>query len=151
MARKIKVKYAIPEKYSHINFVPPKGAQRAAKRALAVRATKPASQRGMTAVGVARARDLSNGKRLSPETVRRMLAYFTRHEIDKKGSTWNNQGKGWQAWQGWGGDPGYSFARKVVNQMNRADEKTKTLRAYGEARFLNFHLFPDQLLKLMYH
>lgn len=133
MARKIKVKYAIPEKYSHINFVPPKGAQRAAKRALAVRATKPASQRGMTAVGVARARDLSNGKRLSPETVRRMLAYFTRHEIDKKGSTWNNQGKGWQAWQGWGGDPGYSFARKVVNQMNRADEKTKTLRAYGEA------------------
>jgi phage I-like protein len=124
---------SIPDKYSHIDFVPPKGAQEAAKRALEIRATKPQSQRGMTPVGIARARDLANGKQLSPETVRRMLAYFTRHEVDKKGSTWNNQGKGWQAWNGWGGDPGYSFARKVVNQMNRADEKTKTLRAYGEA------------------
>jgi phage I-like protein len=124
---------SIPDKYSHIDFVPPKGAQAAAKRALEVRATKPQSQRGMTPVGIARARDLANGKQLSPETVRRMLAYFTRHEVDKKGSTWNNQGKGWQAWNGWGGDPGYSFARRVVNQMNKADEKTKTLRAYGEA------------------
>ena len=124
---------SIPDKYSHIDFVPPKGAQEAAKRALEVRATKPQSQRGMTPVGIARARDLANGKQLSPETVRRMLAYFTRHEVDKKGSTWNNQGKGWQAWNGWGGDPGYSFARRVVNQMNKADEKTKTLRAYGEA------------------
>ena len=124
---------AIPDKYSHIDFVPPKGAQEAAKRALEVRASKPPSQRGMTAVGIARARDLGNGKKLSPETVRRMLAYFTRHEVDKKGSTWNNQGKGWQAWHGWGGDAGFSYARKVVNQMNKADEKAKTLRAYGEA------------------
>jgi hypothetical protein len=124
---------AIPDKYSHIDFVPPKGAQEAAKRALEVRASKPPSQRGMTPVGIARARDLGNGKKLSPETVRRMLAYFTRHEVDKKGSTWNDQGKGWQAWHGWGGDAGFSYARKVVNQMNKADEKAKTLRAYGEA------------------
>jgi len=133
MAKKIKIKFAIPDKYSHIDFVPPKGAQRAAKRALAVRATKSPSQRGMTPVGIARARDLANGKRLSPDTVRRMLAYFTRHEVDKEGSTWADQGKGWQAWQGWGGDPGYSWSRKVVNQMNRADNKTTSLRAYGEA------------------
>ena len=124
---------AIPDKYSHIDFTPPKGAQDAAKRALEVRATNPPSQRGMTPVGIARARDLANGKTLSPETVKRMLAYFTRHEVDKKGSTWSDQGKGWQAWQGWGGDAGYSFARKVVNQMKRADEKQTALRAYGEA------------------
>jgi len=124
---------AIPDKYSHIDFTPPKGAQDAAKRALEVRATKPPSQRGMTPVGIARARDLANGKTLSPETVKRMLAYFTRHEVDKQGSTWSDQGKGWQAWQGWGGDAGYSFARKVVNQMKRADEKQTALRAYGEA------------------
>ena len=132
MAR-IKVKLAIPAKYSHIDFKPPKGAQQAAKRALEVRATKPPSQRGMTATGIARARDLANGKTLSPDTVKRMLAYFTRHEIDKKGSTWNMQGKGWQAWQGWGGDAGYSWARKIVKQMKTADEKTTALRAYGEA------------------
>ena len=88
---------AIPDKYSHIDFIPPKGAQDAAKRALETRATKPASQRGMTAIGIARARDLINGKQLSPDTVRRMLAYFTRHEVDKQGSTWSDYGKGRQA------------------------------------------------------
>ena len=124
---------AIPDKYNHIDFTPPKAAQEAAKRALEVRASKPKSKRGMTPVGIARARDLANGKQLSPDTVKRMLAYFTRHEVDKQGSTWDTQGKGWQAWHGWGGDSGYSFARKVTKQMNAADKKSTTLRAYGEA------------------
>jgi len=119
-----------PAKYSHIDFTPPKGAQDAARRALEVRAEKPESQRGMTPVGIARARDLQNGVELSPETVRRMLAYFTRHEVDKQGATWGEQGKGWQAWQGWGGDPGFAWARKVVGQMNAADEKKLSERAY---------------------
>ena len=123
---------SLPQKYSHISFKPPEGAKTAAARALKKRAEKPPSQRGMTPVGLARARDLANGRELSPETVRRMLAYFTRHEVDKKGSTWDEYGKGRQAWDGWGGDAGFSFARKVVKQMNAADNKT-TLRAYGEA------------------
>ena len=128
---------AVPDKYSHIDFKPPKGAQEAAKRALEVRADKPESQRGMTPVGIARARDLSNGQTLSPDTVKRMLAYFTRHEVDKEGSTWNTQGKGWQAWNGWGGDAGYSWSRKVVKQMKSADDKAQALRAYGEAVMLS--------------
>src|SRR5210317_780626 len=123
---------SLPQKYSHISFKPPEGAKTAAARALKKRAEKPPSQRGMTPVGLARARDLANGRELSPETVRRMLAYFTRHEVDKKGSTWDEYGKGRQAWDGWGGDAGFAFARKVVKQMNAADNKT-TLRAYGEA------------------
>ena len=92
------------KRYAHIDFSPPQGAREAARRALEVRAEKPPSQRGMTPVGLARARDLANGKSLSPETVRRMKAYFDRHQVDKRGSTWDEQGKGWQAWQGWGGD-----------------------------------------------
>ena len=124
---------AIPEKYSHIDFTPPKGARDAAKRALEVRQDKPPSKRGMTSIGIARARDLIAGKQLSPLTVKRMLMYFTRHEVDKQGSTWDEQGKGWQAWQGWGGDAGYAWARKVVKQMDSADKKTQALRAYGEA------------------
>ena len=128
-----------PKKYSHIDFTPPKGAQEAARRALEVRADKPPSQRGMTPVGISRARDLANGETLSPDTVRRMLAFFTRHEVDKQGSTWDEQGKGWQAWHGWGGDPGFAFARKVVKQMNTADEKSTTLRAYGEAVQISFN------------
>lgn len=128
---------AVPDKYSHIDFKPPKGAQEAAKRALEVRADKPESQRGMTPVGIARARDLSNGQTLSPDTVKRMLNYFTRHEVDKQGKTWSDQGKGWQAWNGWGGDAGYSWARKVVKQMKSADDKAQALRAYGEAVMLS--------------
>ena len=125
--------WAVPEKYAHIDFTPPKGAQEAAARALRNRAEKPPSQRGMTPVGLARARDLSAGRKLSPDTLRRMLAYFTRHEIDKQGSTWDDYGPGRQAWDGWGGDAGFAWARKVVGQMNAADEKVTTLRAYGEA------------------
>ena len=110
-------------KYDGIDFTPPQGARDAAKRALEVRETKPPSQRGMTPVGIARARDLQNGVKLSPDTVRRMKAFFDRHEDNKKGSTFGEQGKGWQAWNGWGGDAGYSWAKKVVGQMNKIDNK----------------------------
>ena len=124
-----------PKKYEHIDFTPPKGVQEAAARALEVRASKPESQRGMTSVGIARARDLKAGRRLSPDTVKRMLNYFTRHEVDKKGASWDEQGKGWQAWHGWGGDAGFSWAKKIVRQMNSADNKTNALRAYSELSF----------------
>ena len=109
-------------KYSDIDFTPPQGVREAAKRGLEVRDKKPASQRGGTAVGIARARDLSNGKTISPDTARRMKAFFDRHEVDKSGSTWDEQGKGWQAWQLWGGDAGYAWAKKLVKQMNSRDE-----------------------------
>tara|TARA_R100001443_G_scaffold4958_2_gene13621 strand:- start:3027 stop:5027 length:2001 start_codon:yes stop_codon:yes gene_type:complete len=127
---------SVPKKYDHIDFTPPKGVQEAAQRALKVRAEKPESQRGMTDVGLTRARDLINGKTLSPDTVRRMLAYFSRHEVDKQGKTWDEKGKGWQAWNGWGGDAGFSWSKKVVKQMNTADNKAKSLRAYSEANLL---------------
>jgi hypothetical protein len=51
-----------------------------------------------------------------------MKAFFDRHEVDKKGETWDEQGKGWQAWNGWGGDAGYSWAKKVVGQMESRDK-----------------------------
>ena len=110
-------------KYDGIDFTPPQGARDAAKRALEVRETKPPSQRGMTPVGIARARDLQNGVKLSPDTIKRMKAFFDRHEVDKKGSTFGEQGKGWQAWNGWGGDAGYSWAKKIVGQMESMDKK----------------------------
>jgi len=118
---------ALPEKYKDIDFYPPQGVIDNAKRALKVRNEKPASQRGMTPVGIARARDLSNRRPMSPDTIKRMVAYFTRHEVDKQGETWVDQGKGWQAWQGWGGDEGYTWAKKVLRQMESADEKLVSL------------------------
>jgi hypothetical protein len=73
----------------------------------------------MTAVGLARARDIQNKKALSPEIVRRMKAYFDRHEVDKQGATWDQQGKGWQAWMGWGGDEGRTWANAIVERLNK--------------------------------
>ena len=110
-------------KYSDIDFTPPQGARDAAKRALEVRGEKPASQRGMTSVGIARARDLIAGKSLSPDTIRRMHSFFSRHEVDKKGQGWDDKGKGWQAWNGWGGDAGFSWVKKLIKQMDSRDER----------------------------
>ena len=101
-----------------------------AKMALKVREEKPDSQKGMTPVGLARARDLANRRPLSEETVRRMKAYFDRHEVDKQGSTWNEKGKGWQAWNGWGGDAGRSWANRIVAQLNK--EQNRNI-AYDDA------------------
>ena len=39
-----------------------------------------------------------------------MVSYFARHEVDKQGSSWETYGKGRQAWDGWGGDPGRRWA-----------------------------------------
>ena len=121
-----------PKKYAHIDFTPPQGVRDAARRGLEVRASKPPSQRGGTEIGVARARDLANGRTVSPDTARRMKAYFDRHEVDKQGETWDEQGKGWQAWHLWGGDPGRSWSAKLVRQMNAADEQTRTSPAYPD-------------------
>ena len=121
-----------PEKYAHIDFKPPQGVREAARRGLEVRASKPPSERGGTEVGVARARDLANGRTVSPDTARRMKAYFDRHEVDQQGETWDDQGKGWQAWQLWGGDPGRSWSAKLVRQMNAADDQPRSRSAYPD-------------------
>jgi hypothetical protein len=52
-----------------------------------------------------------------------MVAYFERHQSDKKGETWDDQGKGWQAWHGWGGDEGWSWAKRKVEEFDRQREK----------------------------
>lgn len=95
-----------------------------ARMALKVREEKPDSEKGMTAVGLARARDLINRRQLSEDTVRRMKAYFDRHEVDKQGSTWSDKGKGWQAWNGWGGDAGRSWANRIVSMLNKEQNRS---------------------------
>ena len=114
-----------------IDTRPPQGVADNARRALDVRARKPESERGMTPVGIARARDLMNRSRLSEDTIRRMLAYFERHEVDKEGSTWDEQGRGWQAWNGWGGDDGFAWARRKVEEFNRERERKRLGKSCG--------------------
>jgi hypothetical protein len=77
--------------------------------------------RGGTEVGLARARDISNRKNLPIDTVKRMKAYFDRHEVDKKGKGWSPGEDGYPsngriAWALWGGDPGYRWAKSIVKR-----------------------------------
>ncbi len=105
--------------------IPPEAVADNARMALEVRAEKPPSQRGMTPVGLARARQLANRQPVSVATLRRMASYFARHEVDKDGATWEEQGPGWQAWMGWGGDEGWAWARRIIEA-----EDTKAFDAH---------------------
>ena len=112
-------------KYSHINFTPPASVAKSAQRGLDLRDK---FNRGGTSVGIQRGRDLSNRKNLSPSTVKRMHSFFARHAVDKRPgwSKPSDPSNGYIAWLLWGGDPGRSWAAKVVKQMEAADAKKKT-------------------------
>ena len=87
--------------------------------------------RGGTEVGIARARDIVNGKNLSDSTVKRMYSFFSRHEVDKKGKGFNQGEEGYPsngriAWALWGGDAGFSWSKRLVEQM-KDDERSSDL------------------------
>ena len=100
-------------------YTPPAAVAAVATAALEARAAAAPSERGMTAVGIARARDLSNRRPVSLDTIRRMDSYFARHEVDKQGSTWATYGAGRQAWDGWGGDLGRSWVAAILRSLSK--------------------------------
>lgn len=82
--------------------------------------------RGGTAVGVARARDISNKKELSIRTINRMSSYFARHGSNKSEHYSAKETDGgptaWRiAWDLWGGNAGQSFVNRVKKSMEAAD------------------------------
>lgn len=113
-------------KYDHILFKPPEAVARAAQTGLDQRKEY---GRGGTEVGVARAAQLARRDNVSPSTARRMKAYFDRHQVDKEGKGFDPGGEGYPsagriAYNLWGGEPGYSWAKKLCRQMDAADEKS---------------------------
>jgi ATP-dependent Clp endopeptidase proteolytic subunit ClpP len=93
--------------------------------------------RGGTEVGVARARDISNRTNLSEETVRRMVSYFARHEVDKQGEGFSPGEDGYPsagriAWALWGGDPGQSWANAKARQLD--NERNNEMEIHIENR-----------------
>jgi HK97 family phage major capsid protein len=85
--------------------------------------------RGGTEVGVARARDISNRRELSIDTVRRMYSYFARHAVDKEAEGFNSGEEGFPsagriAWELWGGDEGESWANRIVQRLNTLDDRS---------------------------
>lgn len=124
-----------------IDFTPPAGVRAEAAKGLAWRREH---GRGGTEIGIARGRDLSNGVRISPETARRMKAFFDRHQGDRQGEGWSPGEPGFPsngriAHALWGGDAGYAWARKLVRQMDAvdtADQRGEGLPSDVERRFL---------------
>lgn len=86
--------------------------------------------RGGTEVGIARARDIVNGKNLPLDTVKRMHSFFSRHEVDKQADGFRPGEDGYPsngriAGALWGGDPGQAWARNIVEaeESRMADRK----------------------------
>jgi hypothetical protein len=85
--------------------------------------------RGGTAVGVARARDIINGRDLSINTVKRMYSFFSRHEVDKQAEGFSPGEEGYPsagriAWALWGGDPGFSWSKRIVKRLDSLDDRS---------------------------
>ncbi|MEA5125840.1 DNA-binding protein [Xanthomonas floridensis] len=115
-----------------ISTMPPKNVASAAARGLRLREQH---GRGGTAIGVARARDLSAQKSLSTQTIRRMHAYFARHSVDKSGKGWADRSApsaGYIAWLLWGGDAGQRWAARLYQRLeDAANAGTATGKSVG--------------------
>lgn len=100
-----------------VDTVPPKQVQENAKRALRLREEHDSD--AMTSIGIARARDLSNGSALSRETISRM-SQFARHlknyDPDKPSD------RGTIAVLGWGGPEGIEWAQRKLKEIDSKSE-----------------------------
>jgi HK97 family phage prohead protease len=78
--------------------------------------------RGGTSVGRRMAGRIADGT-LTEENVRKINAYFPRHEVDKEAEGWSPGEDGYPsngriAWALWGGDAGRSFAGRIVDRLD---------------------------------
>ena len=104
---------------SDIDFKPTVGMATEAQRGLDWRKE---FGRGGTNVGSTRASQLIKRENLSPDTVKRMYSFFSRHEVDKQAEGFKQGEKGYPsngriAWALWGGDAGFSWSKKKRDQI----------------------------------
>lgn len=83
---------------------------------------------GGTAIGVARARDISNGRELPLDTVKRMRSFFARHEVDKKAQGFRPGEDGFPsagrvAWALWGGDAGQRWSETIAEREKQTEKR----------------------------
>ena len=129
-------------------YKPTKGMVSAAKAGLEMRRKH---GRGGTEVGIARARDIVNGRNLSESTVKRMYSFFSRHEVDKKAEGFNPGEKNYPsngriAWNLWGSDAGFAWSRAIVERLKVKDRSIEEERPYPNehaARLVDPNQFDD--------
>jgi hypothetical protein len=114
------------------SYTPPQGVRDAAQRALDWRDEY---GRGGTDVGIARARDLANGRNVSADTIQRMVSFFARHGVNRSEHYALEDGEPttWRiAWDLWGGDAGRRWSERIAKQMD-TEEKSTTTEAQADA------------------
>ena len=77
----------------------------------------PPSQRGGTAVGVARGVSLSTDEYISLDTVKRMYSFLSRHSVDLESKEFKEKGwksKGGQAFLLWGGKSALAWVKGIL-------------------------------------
>ena len=107
--------------------------------------------RGGTEVGVARARDISNRRDLSMDTVRRMRSYFARHGANYSKDYGGKEADGGPnaftiAWKLWGGNAGRKWAESLVEAEDDGDERNSMLSSeQTETVEMENRAAPDEL------
>lgn len=98
--------------------IAPPSVARTARSALARRRERSrlTARPGGTAVGVARARDLANGRPLSERTLKRMRSFFARHDTpaEQAARARNPYSPASIAWDLWGGNAGRRWVETVL-------------------------------------
>lgn len=113
-------------KYDDIDFRIPAGVKNQAQIGLE---WSKEYNRGGTSVGKNTARYLIANSVAGPEKVRHIARYFPRHEVDLRTPANSRPGAdgypgaGLIAWKLWGGNAGKTWSMKLVEAMNRRDEK----------------------------
>jgi hypothetical protein len=99
---------------------PPQDVRKAAAEGLRRRRerAKVTQRPGGTAVGVARARDLVNGRNIPIATVKRMRSFFARHDTDeeREARRRDKDSPANIAHLLWGGTPGRRWADRVLRE-----------------------------------
>jgi hypothetical protein len=121
-------------------FTPDAATRRAAQRALEW-LEDDLQGGGFTDTGRKRASDLAAGHVVSLDTVKRMKAYFDRHQPDQDAEGFNTGDKnfpspGRVAWDAWGGDAGYAWAKGIVAAVE--SDASKSQGAHGYRRWIDY-------------
>ena len=125
------------------SFKPTAGMVEEAERALKWRKE---FKRGGTGVGIARARDIAMGKNLPYDTVKRMKAFFDRHQSDADAEGFRPGEEGYPsngriAHALWGGDPGYTWAKNIVARVEGSEKSFDSIeqkRFYTRTRRMEY-------------
>lgn len=108
---------------SEQDFYPPKTVRDAARKGILWYEAGHGGD-GLVPKTVREARSIARGEKQSVDKIRRMRAWFARHEVDKSSKSWKdgtptNPSPSQVAWALWGGDSGKSWSNSVMKKVDR--------------------------------